>query len=351
MSNIRLRYIRGWVDKKTGKAYWRFRRRGYKEVTLPGLPGSREFMAAYQDALDQSQAPIGARRTRAGTVNAAIVGYYDSTMFFGSLAPGTQKMRRSILERFRAKHGDLPTATLPPKFITASLGQMKPSVARNWLKAIRHLIRYAMSADLCQADPTQGIKLPKMKTDGIHTWSEQDIAAYEAAHPIGTKARLAFALLLFTAQRVSDVTAMGRQHIRNGVLHVRQKKTGAALTIPVHPDLRAVIDATPGEHLTFLTSGKTGSPYVGNALSQQFRIWCDAAELPHCSAHGLRKAACRRLAEAGCSANEIGAISGHATLSEIQRYTKAADQARMARAAMARQVNDVATSSVKSEKV
>jgi integrase len=121
--------------------------------------------------------------------------------------------------------------------------------------------------------------------------------------------------------------------------------------IPVHPDLRAIIDATPGEHLAFLTSGKTGSPYAGNALSQQFRIWCDAAELPHCSAHGLRKAACRRLAEAGCSANEIGAISGHATLSEIQRYTKAADQARMARAAMARQVNDVATSSVKSEKV
>ena len=261
MSNIRLRYIRGWVDKKTGKAYWRFRRRGYKEVTLPGLPGSREFMAAYQDALDQSQAPIGARRTRAGTVNAAIVGYYDSTMFFGSLAPGTQRCVAVSWNGF-ARSMVICRPLHCRRSSSRSLGQMKPSVARNWLKAIRHLIRYAMSADLCQADPTQGIKLPKMKTDGIHTWSEQDIAAYEAAHPIGTKARLAFALLLFTAQRVSDVTAMGRQHIRNGVLHVRQKKTGAALTIPVHPDLRAVIDATPGEHLTFLTSGKTGSPYV-----------------------------------------------------------------------------------------
>ena len=79
-----------------------------------------------------------------------------------------------------------------------------------------------------------------------------------------------------------------------------------------------------------------GRQYSGNALSRRFREWCDAAGLPHCSAHGLRKAAARRLAEAGCSANEIAAITGHATLREVERYTKAADQARMARNAMAR---------------
>ena len=345
------KFVQSFVDKKTGAVFHYFRRPGFPRKRLPGLLGSAAFMVAYQEALNESPVPIGAKRTKAGTVNHAIVGYYNSTMHFGSLAPGTQAMRRAILERFRAKHGELPIATLPPKFITASLGQMKPSVARNWLKAIRHLMVYAVSADLSGADPTHGIKLPKMKTDGIHTWSEPEIALYEEAHRIGTKARLAFALLLYTAQRVSDVAGMGPQHIRNGILHVRQKKTGVVLDIPVHPDLRAVIDATPGEHLTFLTSSKTGKPYVGNDFSQQFRIWCDAAELPHCSAHGLRKAACRRLAEAGCSINEIAAISGHATLSEIQRYTKAADQARMARAAMARQVNDVATSTVKIEAV
>jgi hypothetical protein len=161
MSNIRLRYIRGWVDKKTGKAYWRFRRRGYKEVTLPGLPSSREFMAAYQQALDQPQIPIGAKRTRAGTVNAALVGYYDSTMFFGSLAPGTQAVRRGILERFRAEHGDKPIAELPPKFITLTLNKLRPSVARNWFKAIRHLMQYAVAADLCPS----GIDRVRRKLD------------------------------------------------------------------------------------------------------------------------------------------------------------------------------------------
>jgi integrase len=108
--------------------------------------------------------------------------------------------------------------------------------------------------------------------------------------------------------------------------------------IPVHPELRTILDATPSEHLTFLVTA-TGKPYGGNAFSEQFRNWCDAAGLPkRCSAHGLRKAACRRLAEAGCSANEIMSISGHTTMKELVRYTKAADQARLARNALAKAV-------------
>ncbi len=125
--------------------------------------------------------------------------------------------------------------------------------------------------------------------------------------------------------------------MRDGIVSVRQQKTGATLSIPVHPALREILGATPAEHLTFLVT-RSGKPYSPSDFSEWFRAQCDAAELPKaCSAHGLRKAACRRLAEAGCSANEIAAISGHATLREIERYTKAADQGRMARNAMARE--------------
>jgi integrase len=131
---------------------------------------------------------------------------------------------------------------------------------------------------------------------------------------------------------------MGRQHIKDGVLTVKQEKTGATLAIPVHPHLQTVLDATPSEHLTFLVTS-TGKPYGGNAFTEQFRNWCDAAGLPRrCKPHGLRKAACRRLAEAECSGPEIMSISGHATLKELVRYTKAADQAKMARNAMAKAV-------------
>jgi integrase len=128
---------------------------------------------------------------------------------------------------------------------------------------------------------------------------------------------------------------MGRQHVRGGVLFLRQQqKTGTPLEIPVHPELQAVLDATPSNHLTFLTTS-LGKPFSAAGFTNWFRECCNEAGLPKgTSAHGLRKAACRRLAEAGCSANVIAAISGHKSLNEVQRYTAAADQLRMARMGM-----------------
>jgi integrase len=128
---------------------------------------------------------------------------------------------------------------------------------------------------------------------------------------------------------------VGRQHIRNtpdgAVIDVKQQKTGTKLAIPIHPDLQAVLDATPSGHLTFLTTA-FGKPFAAAGFTNWFREACNAAGLPRgTSAHGLRKAACRRLAEAGCSANQIAAISGHKSLAEVERYTIAANQERMAR--------------------
>lgn len=86
--------------------------------------------------------------------------------------------------------------------------------------------------------------------------------------------------------------------------------------------------------MTFLVNA-SGSAYTAAGFGNLFRGWCDQAGLPKaCSAHGLRKAACRRLAEAGCTVHEIAAISGHLSLTELQRYTKAVDQRHLARAAM-----------------
>ena len=121
-------------------------------------------------------------------------------------------------------------------------------------------------------------------------------------------------------------------------MYVKQRKTGIELLIPIYPELRAVLDATPSKHLTFLVTA-TGKPYGDNHFSESFREWTDAAGLPkRCSAHGLRKARCRWFAEHGCSGNEIMANSGHGTMKELVRYTKAADQARLARNAMTRTV-------------
>jgi integrase len=330
------KYVQAWVDARDDRAYYYLRRRGFPRVRLPGLPWSPTFMAAYEAALAGPRTAIGAGRIKPGSVAAVVAEYLDSQQFFGSKSAGTQRMRRGILERFRAAYGDRPFALLPPEWIEALLDAKPPHAARSWLVTLRSLCQFALKRGYLRADPTANIKQRAIKGDGFHTWAEDEIARYEAYYSIGTKPRLAFALLLYTAQRRSDVVRLGRQHIRDGVLTVKQQKTGVTLAIPVHPHLQTVLDAAPSEHLTFLVTA-TGKPYGGNAFSEQFRNWCDAAGLPQrCKPHGLRKAACRRLAEAGCSGNEIMAISGHATLKELVRYTKAADQARLARAAMAR---------------
>jgi len=332
------KYVQACLDRKSGHVYCYLRRPGFPRVRLPGLPWSPSFMAAYEKAMSGPRTAIGTGRIKPGSVAAVIAEYFDSQQFFTSKGAGTQRMRRGILERFRAAYGERPFASLPAEWIEALLDSKPPHAARSWLVTLRSLCQFAVKRRYLRSDPTANIKQRPVKGDGFHTWTEDEIAQFEAHHPIGTKPRLALALLLYTAQRRSDVVRMGRQHIKDGVLTVKQQKTGVALAIPAHPHLQAVLDATPSEHLTFLVTA-TGKPYGPNHFSETFREWCNAARLPKCcTAHGLRKAACRRLAEAGCSANEIMAISGHATMKELIRYTKAADQARLARNALAKAV-------------
>jgi integrase len=334
VSRIRLAFVQSFTDRH-GKVRHYFRR-GSTRIALVGLPGSDTFMAGYQAALNASPTPVGASlRSKPGSVSAVIAEYYGSQAF-RSLTGGTPALRRAILERFRAKHGDKPLASMPTEFVHALIDTMTPHEAKNWLTAFKGVVRWAMDRKLVKNDPTAGVQVRMPKTDGFHTWTEDEIAAFEAHWPIGSKQRLALALGLYTAQRRGDVVRIGRQMIRDGVLTVRQAKTGVTLAIPVHPDLAAIIAATSHGHLTLLVTER-GKSYGANAFSEMFGRWCDAAGLPsHCVFHGLRKAACTRLADAGASVHEIAAISGHATLKEIARYTKAADQSRLARMAMER---------------
>jgi len=335
MTRLRLRYVQAFVSP-SGRVYYYFRRSGFPLVRLPGFPGSTEFMAAYRAALDGGPRAVGIDRTQPGTVNAAIVAFYGSPEW-RSTSAGTQQQRISVLERFRDVAGDLQVRGMTAAHIAGTLTDLKPFAARNWLKTLRALMAFAVSHGIRPDNPAIGLRLPRAKTTGIHTWTESEIEAFEAVHAVGTKARLALALLLYTAQRRGDVIRMGRQHIRDGAIAVRQQKTSTELRIPVHPRLRAVLDATPSDHLTFLVT-RSGQPFQPSDFSEQFRTWCNDAGLPpKCSAHGLRKAACRRLAEAGCSTPEIASISGHKSLREIERYIAAADQERMARNAMARE--------------
>jgi integrase len=327
MPKAQLPYLHRFRDRH-GRWRYYYRRRG-KRIRLP-LPDDPGFLAAYHRA-DLPSTPV-ASGPRAGSVEAAIGSYYHSGAF-NRLAQTTQALQRSHLERFRARYGSKNINSMPAEVISRLTADLSPHVARNWIKTLRSLMQHAKAVGLVQSDPTREIKLPQARGNRW-TWTEEEIAQYERHHAIGTKARLAMALGLFTSQRKGDVIRMGRQHIRGDTLIVRQSKTGTTLQLPLLPELQQVIAATASSNLTFLTS-PTGRPYHASSFGNDFRVWCqEAGLLPRCTFHGLRYAMARRLAERGATTHQIAAITGHKSLNEIARYTQAPNQVRLAREAM-----------------
>jgi integrase len=161
----------------------------------------------------------------------------------------------------------------------------------------------------------------------FHTWSEEEIARYEARHPIGTKGRLGLDLMLWTGQRGGDVRVLGPGNVRNRRLIVVQEKGQGKVTVslPILAPLAQSIMSTKSGAMVFLLS-EHNKPFSSKGFGNKVRQWCDEAGLPQCSAHGLRKAAARRFAEAGCSNQQIKSWTGHTTDSEVACYTAAADQ-------------------------
>jgi|GraSoiStandDraft_41_1057321.scaffolds.fasta_scaffold97980_2 integrase len=329
------KFVHGFIDRH-GKPRWYFRRAGFKQVRLPGLPWSPEFMAAHELALAGQPAPIGAERVRPGTLRALAVSYFASPAF-RTTRPSTQYTYRNVIDRLCVQHGDKRVALLQRDHVVKLLAARAntPRTANALRQSLRALMQHAVEIGLRADDPTRDVrKIPTAKGEGYHSWTESEIAQFEHRHPVGSRARLAFALLLYTGQRRSDVVRMGHQHIKDGGICVRQQKTGREVWIPVHEALAPIIADAAG-NLTFLLTDH-GKPYTAAGFGNWFRDQCRAAGLHGCSAHGLRKAAARRLAEAGCSTHEIAAITGHASLKEVARYTEAADRKRLAQSAMAK---------------
>lgn len=249
-------------------------------------------------------------------------------------------MRRNILERFRAEHGHRLLKDLQPVHIRAVIGSKvnTPEAANNLLKTLRVLLNYGVAIGMAMSNPSAGVKTYRSRNaEGYHSWGEDEIEKFEAAHPMGSKARLALALALYTGQRRGDIVRMGWQNVKGERISVRQQKTGKRLAIPIHPELDRALAAAPKNNLTFLMT-EHGASFTAAGFGNWFRDKCNEAGLHQCAVHGLRKAACRRLAEAGCSANEIAAISGHSSLREVARYTAAAEQEHLANRALDRQL-------------
>ena len=337
MTVIKLKYVDRFKDRHGQWRYY-FRRGKGPRIALPGRVGTPEFMDAYQRAIQGVPLQREERsRGEPGTFDRLVQDYFGSADFL-RLASTTRQAYRRVIERFVRDEniGHRLVSQMTRQHVQSMIAKRAatPGAANDLLKKIKILVHFAIDNDWRKDDPTLRIK--KFAEGEFHSWTDEEIAAYERRWPVGSRERTAFALLLYTGQRASDVKSMSWQDVENAAIRVVQGKTGAKLWIPLHPDLAGILDAWPKTNVVMLTTNYS-KPFTPKGFSNFMADKIALAGLPErCVTHGLRKAAARRLAEAGCSANEIAAVTGHATLEEVARYTKAAEQKRLAQSAIGR---------------
>ena len=176
---------------------------------------------------------------------------------------------------------------------------------------MRGLFRWALKAGLVKSDPTVAVHNPPRKCgEGFIPWTEEHVAAYEARWPIGTRQRVWLDVLLYTGLRRGDAVRLGRQHVRDGIATIRTEKSGGTIevTLPILPVLADTLASGPCGDLAYIC-GARGEPLTKESFGNLFRDACKAAGVSG-SAHGVRKIAATRAANAGATVAQLEAIFG-----------------------------------------
>lgn len=333
--SIDLKFLVKDIDRH-GNARIYFRRIGRPKVRLHASPGTRDFLAEYDRAFQGETQPVKrseAALSAVGTMRWLCEQYYGSAAF-KSLGETTRKVRRGILEGICERAGSFQHAKMESHNV-AKLRDEKadfPEAANARVKALRQLFAWASSPAYRYAErnPAREVEYLKSKNPaGFYEWTEQEVAMFEKRHPVGTYARLALDLFLYTGARRSDVVRLGPAMEKDGKIHFTETKGSAHVVkhheIPILGPLRESIDATPSSALAYLITSY-GRPHSVKAFGNWFKKQCVAAGLPHCSAHGLRKVSARRCAEAGATEHQLMALFGWTTSKQAARYTRNANR-------------------------
>jgi integrase len=314
-----------------------------------GTPG---FMAAYEAAQAELAQPLAPGRAppRKGTLR-WLAGRYFASPAFGDLALKAQGIRRSVIEsclRESAVPGsahlvaDCPLTLFGGKQLRMLRDRRaaQPGAANNRMKYLSAMFGWAIEnePEAVMSNPCRDVQKLKYETTGFRPWTETDLAKFEAAYPIGTKQRLALALLLFTGARRSDVIGLGPACVRDGLIRFVPRKTrrirGEATPKPYLPELAHIIAATKVQGRDTFLVNEYGRPFNAHGFGKWFAEQARKIGLEDCTAHGLRKLGAMRAAMNGASHYQLMAVYDWSSPAQAQKYIELAERARGAAAAM-----------------
>jgi integrase len=355
----RLQYVYEDMDRHGNVRIYVWRGKGHAKIRIRETPGTKEFRKAYEAAIEKAFAAAAEkpeeskpldRTPKPGTYRWLCLRFMAESAAHKRDSARTRHVRKLVLESTfeervapdeTAIYADFPLDRLTVKAMRVLRDRKiaTPEAGNSRIKNLRKVFAWAIEEQIpgIAANLARDVPYFKSTSGGFHTWTLDEIEQYEARHPIGTKARLALALLLYTGVRRSDVVQLGRQMIRNGWLRFTEVKGKSRMVkerdIPLLPQLQAVIAATPGEHMTFLVT-EFGAPFTDAGFGNWFRDRCNEAGLPRCTAHGLRKAGATIAAENGATEHQLMAIYGWESPKQAALYTRKANRKRLAGDAM-----------------
>lgn len=337
------RYTSTYVDRH-GKERCRFRKGGFS-CPLPH-PSHPDYRKAYEAAVAGARPEM--TRSASNSIDALIARFYRS-LAFKKGGDGWQRTVRQTIEPFREEFGRDLVADFRPKDIEAILiakmakrqvGKREVgglSAAARLRDQLDRLFKLAIKDGDIAANPVStASELPTAQSDGFHSWTEEEIAIYQNCYTLGTKARLALEILLWTGLRRGDAIRLGPQHLRDWRIRMQAGKTGKAVDLIAAPDLLAAIEAMPAVGLTTFLVTEYGRPFTVAGFGGWFRDRCNATGLPHCTAHGLRKALARRAADLGATQQQLKAVGQWSSDRDVATYTAASEQRGLADAALSK---------------
>lgn len=329
------------VKDRHGKVRRRFLRKGWKSCYLPGEIGSPEFHRAYSDALERKQeaSPIAAPRTVTPRSLDDLFAKAKASVRWTKKKDRTQHVQGRLVQRFLDRvdkkgdrYGERPVSRVTVVWLENAFALMAdtPAQANILRKVLAGIMDHAVRLEWRVDNPVRFTEAYSEKTDGYHTWTDEEIEKYRAKHPLGTMARLTLELALNTAARRCNVGKITREDIVNGRIIVDHAKGNNEASVPMLATTKAALEALPVTPIKHLIVTVHGKPFSEAGLGNRMRKWCDDAGLPHCSMHGLRKATSRRLAEMGATDAEGQSVTGHKKAATFQHYRAKANRSKLA---------------------
>jgi integrase len=328
MPRPRKPYVQREISRH-GKVVWYFRRGDGPRIRLPGEYEGAEWLAAYDRAYSGAPAPKPSAAPH-GSLR-WLVDMYKASGRFALLSPETQEMRRRVLDKVCETGGGMRFAGVTAADIVAGRVRREatPYAAMNYVKIMGQLFGFAVDAGYLTENPAANVDRSAPATDGHHVWTVEEVERYQAFHPVGTRARLAMDLLLYTGFRRADAVKLGRQHIKDGVIRYRTTKgKGIEVVIPLLKPLADSIAATKTGDLAFLVT-EFNRPWAKESFGTWFAEQCKAAGVPG-RAHGLRKAGATFAANNGANEYQLAAMFGWKNPRMAEVYTRKVNRTRLA---------------------